>query len=135
MIIHLILIAVCSFLITLAGVSMTLFSDRDARGHWDIYETYAGMGLSLVFAVVYIFVRADDMGMGGELSNLVMVKLIAIAAVVTGAMLGAVYFAIWINRTWILKELGMSRAEWDALGDDSETKEKSKKDRDRKRRD
>lgn len=132
MIIHLVLIAVCSFLITLTGVSMTLFSDRDAKTHSDIFETYAGMALTLVFAVAYIFVKADDMGIGTELTNLVAVKLIAIAVVVTGAMIGGVRSAIWINRAWTLKELGMSRAEWDALDDDRETKDKSKKDRERR---
>lgn len=130
-VIHLILIGACCFLITLAGVSMTLFSDRDAKDHWDIRETYVGMGISMIFPIVYIVLRAGDMGIGDELTNPVALKLIAVFIVTGGAIFGAVRVGIWINLTWTLRELGMTRAEWDALGDDDrETKDKSKKDRD-----
>lgn len=131
MIIHFILIGVCCFLITLAGVSITLFSDRDAKDHWDIRETYAGMVLSIIFPIVYIVINAGDMGIGDELTNPVALKLIAVAVITGGAIFGAVRFGIWINLTWTLRELGMTRAEWDALGDDDgDTKDKSPKDRD-----
>ena len=135
-VIHLILIGACCFLITLAGVSITLFSDRDAKDHWDIRETYAGMALSLIFPIVYIVINAGDMGIGDELTNPVALKLIAVFIITGGAIFGAVRAGIWINLTWTLRELGMTRAEWDALGDDDrDAKDKSKKDSGGERRD
>ena len=134
MLMHLIAIGACCFLIALAGSVITLTSDRDFESNWDVREVYAAMGLGFGFAFLYMFLRGDAMGLlGTEFTLFVAAKLIAVVSVAAGSMLGAIRFAMWVNQSWTLMKLGMSRAEWKALKEGRKTKEKSEKKRERER--